>query len=129
MTAEHDETTSGTSCSITTPTAFANSTTRCRAGGCTASTSPSCLRVVYLVNYHVLPRPMVGRAGMVAEYQAELEAAARGAGRPAGGRGDAALVALWTKPAWRKARPSSRARQRVFRPAIARTSAGWSART
>ena len=32
---------------------------------------------VYLVNYHVLPRPLFGRAGMVAEYQAELEAASK----------------------------------------------------
>lgn len=38
---------------------------------------------VYLVNYHVLPRPLFGRAGMVAEYQAELEAASRvAASRP-----------------------------------------------
>lgn len=32
---------------------------------------------VYLVNYHVLPRPLFGHAGMVAEYQAELEAASK----------------------------------------------------
>jgi len=32
--------------------------------------------VVYLVNYHVLPQPVVGRAGMVAEYRAEMAAAA-----------------------------------------------------
>jgi cytochrome c oxidase cbb3-type subunit 3 len=32
---------------------------------------------VYLVNYHVLPTPLVGRAGMVAEYEAEVQAAAR----------------------------------------------------
>ncbi|MEN3336969.1 MAG: cytochrome c oxidase cbb3-type subunit [Acidobacteriota bacterium] len=32
---------------------------------------------VYLVNYHVLPRPVFGHAGMVAEYQAELAAASR----------------------------------------------------
>jgi cytochrome c oxidase cbb3-type subunit 3 len=38
----------------------------------------------YLVNYHLLPRPLVGRAGMVAEYQAEVEAAERtNAARPA----------------------------------------------
>jgi cytochrome c oxidase cbb3-type subunit III len=29
----------------------------------------------YLVNYHVLPRPIVGPAGMVAEYEAEMAAA------------------------------------------------------
>ncbi|MEO8076708.1 MAG: cbb3-type cytochrome c oxidase N-terminal domain-containing protein, partial [Acidobacteriota bacterium] len=40
--------------------------------------------IVYLVNYHVLPRPLVGHAGMIAEYQAELEAASRTAAlRPA----------------------------------------------
>src|SRR5438128_7856525 len=39
--------------------------------------------VVYLVNYHLLPRPLIGQAGMVAEYQAELEAASRvAASRP-----------------------------------------------
>ena len=31
----------------------------------------------YLVNYHLLPRPLYGHAGMVAEYQAELAAASR----------------------------------------------------
>jgi cytochrome c oxidase cbb3-type subunit 3 len=34
---------------------------------------------VYVTNYHLLPRPIFGRAGMVAEYQADLEAAARDA--------------------------------------------------
>ena len=29
----------------------------------------------YMINYHVLPRPIVGQRGMVAEYQAELAAA------------------------------------------------------
>jgi cytochrome c oxidase cbb3-type subunit III len=33
--------------------------------------------MAYMVNYHLLPRPVIGRAGMVAEYQAELEAASR----------------------------------------------------
>ena len=46
--------------------------------------------VVYLVNYHVLPTPAVGRAGMVAEYRAEMGAAARDAGRSS----PAATVAL-----------------------------------
>lgn len=32
--------------------------------------------VVYLVNYHVLPTPLVGRAGLVAEYQADVARAA-----------------------------------------------------
>ena len=36
----------------------------------------------YLVNYHLLSRPLIGRAGMVAEYQAELEAASRASARP-----------------------------------------------
>jgi len=38
----------------------------------------------YVTNYHLLPRPIVGRAGMIAEYQADLEAAAHDAAtRPA----------------------------------------------
>ncbi len=38
----------------------------------------------YFVNYHVLPSPLVGRAGMIAEYEAELQAAAAtAAARPA----------------------------------------------
>ena len=32
---------------------------------------------LYLLNYHVLPKPIFGHKGMVAEYQAELEAASR----------------------------------------------------
>ena len=32
---------------------------------------------VYLVNYHVLATPIVGQKGMVAEYQAEMQAASR----------------------------------------------------
>jgi cytochrome c oxidase cbb3-type subunit 3 len=35
---------------------------------------------VYLVNYHVLPAPLVGQPGMVAEYQAEVGSASRRAG-------------------------------------------------
>ena len=31
--------------------------------------------VVYLVNYHVLPKPVFGQPGMIAEYQAEVLAA------------------------------------------------------
>ena len=31
----------------------------------------------YLVNYHVLAKPIVGQKGMVAEYQAEMQAASR----------------------------------------------------
>jgi cytochrome c oxidase cbb3-type subunit III len=49
----------------------------------------------YLVNYHVLPRPLIGRAGMVAEYEAEVEAASRAAaGRPHVAKSGVALVAL-----------------------------------
>jgi cytochrome c oxidase cbb3-type subunit 3 len=40
--------------------------------------------IAYLVNYHVLPSPLVGSPGMIAEYEAELEAASRtAAARPA----------------------------------------------
>jgi cytochrome c oxidase cbb3-type subunit III len=50
---------------------------------------------IYLLNYHVLPKPLFGRAGMVAEYQAELEAASRAAAaRPHDTKEKAALVAL-----------------------------------
>ena len=38
---------------------------------------------IYMVNYHVLATPLVGERGMVAEYEAEVDAAARlAAGRP-----------------------------------------------
>src|SRR5215203_413263 len=38
---------------------------------------------LYLVNYHLLPAPIVGHAGMAAEYQAEMAAAAgAGGGAP-----------------------------------------------
>src|SRR5689334_3919155 len=40
--------------------------------------------VVYMVNFHLLPRPLVGRKGMIAEYQADVEAASKNAAlRPA----------------------------------------------
>jgi cytochrome c oxidase cbb3-type subunit III len=50
--------------------------------------------VAYLVNYHLLPRPVIGQAGMVAEYSAELAAASREASlrKPAAGTG--AVTAL-----------------------------------
>jgi cytochrome c oxidase cbb3-type subunit 3 len=32
---------------------------------------------VYMVNYHVLPTPLFGKKGMVAEYEAEMQAAGR----------------------------------------------------
>ncbi len=37
----------------------------------------------YMINYHVLPRPLIGYGGMVAEYQASLEAAPRSGVQPA----------------------------------------------
>jgi cytochrome c oxidase cbb3-type subunit 3 len=60
---------------------------------------------LYLVNYHVLPKPVFGHQGMVAEYQAELEAASReAAGRPHDTRPRAALVALTDAPSLEKGR-------------------------
>jgi cytochrome c oxidase cbb3-type subunit 3 len=51
--------------------------------------------VVYAVNYHLLPAPLWGKPGQIAEYQAEVAAATIvAAGRPAAGRPAAALVAL-----------------------------------
>jgi cytochrome c oxidase cbb3-type subunit III len=38
---------------------------------------------LYLLNYHVLPTPVIGEAGQAAEYDAEVRAAA--AARPSGG--------------------------------------------
>lgn len=39
--------------------------------------------IAYIANYHVLPTPLLGHAGMVAEYEAEMQAAARqAAARP-----------------------------------------------
>jgi len=53
------------------------------------------LAVVYMFNYHVLATPLVGKRGMVAEYNAEVEAARAAAPRRAAGTGGgAALVAL-----------------------------------
>jgi len=47
----------------------------------------------YLINYHVLPRPLVGHAGMIAEYQADVEAAARNAAqRPVAAHAPVALL-------------------------------------
>jgi cytochrome c oxidase cbb3-type subunit III len=49
--------------------------------------------VLYLVNYHVLPTPLVGHKGMEAEYRAEMAAASRA--RPdAGPAAAVAAVAL-----------------------------------
>jgi cytochrome c oxidase cbb3-type subunit III len=50
--------------------------------------------VVYVVNYHVLPTPVWGHAGMIAEYDADVAEAARlAANRPKAER-SAVLVAL-----------------------------------
>jgi cytochrome c oxidase cbb3-type subunit 3 len=46
---------------------------------------------VYLVNYHLLPRPLVGFASIAAEYQADVDAAAH---RASGRRPSASGVAL-----------------------------------
>jgi cytochrome c oxidase cbb3-type subunit 3 len=52
------------------------------------------IAVLYMVNFHVLPRPIVGHAGVEAEYRAEVAAAsaARGAPAPAGAGAVAALT-------------------------------------
>ena len=52
---------------------------------------------VYVVNYHVLASPLFGRPGMVAEYEAEVEAAPRVTAAPAAGPA-VALVALRDEP-------------------------------
>src|SRR4051812_27075306 len=53
----------------------------------------------YMLNYHVLPRPIVGHAGVVAEYEAELKAAERvAAARQPAAAATATLTAL-TDPA------------------------------
>jgi len=60
---------------------------------------------VYLVNYHVLPKPLFGHKGMVAEYQAELEAASRAAAAsPHATLPSAALVALTDSASLEKGR-------------------------
>ena len=59
----------------------------------------------YLVNYHLLPRPLIGRAGMVAEYQAELEAASRAAAaRPHPAKTGIVLAALTDSASLEKGR-------------------------
>ena len=60
---------------------------------------------VYLVNYHVLPKPLFGQKGMVAEYQAELEAASRSAAaNPRATVPAAALVVLTDQASLEKGR-------------------------
>jgi cytochrome c oxidase cbb3-type subunit 3 len=53
------------------------------------------LGTLYFVNYHLLATPLVGRAGMVAEYNADVAAARAGHAARGGGAGPAvALTAL-----------------------------------
>jgi cytochrome c oxidase cbb3-type subunit III len=61
--------------------------------------------VVYMVNYHVLTTPVFGKAGMAAEYRAELDAAKITAPtRLPGGSANALLVALTDEPSLTKGR-------------------------
>lgn len=58
------------------------------------------LAFVYMVNYHVLAKPLVGKAGQVAEYDAAVEAAkAAGAARATTGAGSGVKLAALTDPA------------------------------
>jgi len=51
--------------------------------------------IVYAINYHMLPTPLWGRPGMIAEYEAEMADASRlAASRPKAAGPSAALVAL-----------------------------------
>jgi cytochrome c oxidase cbb3-type subunit 3 len=60
---------------------------------------------IYLMNYHVLPRPLYGRAGMVAEYHAELEAASKTApSGPHTAKESIVLVALTDQSSLEKGR-------------------------
>jgi cytochrome c oxidase cbb3-type subunit 3 len=55
------------------------------------------LAVAYVLNYHVLATPLIGKAGMVAEYNAEVGAARSAGGRRApAGEGGAAHRAVMT---------------------------------
>ena len=53
--------------------------------------------VVYVVNFHVLPTPLVGHKGVEAEFRAEMAAFNRG--RPAAGSAPAVVVAALTDDA------------------------------
>jgi cytochrome c oxidase cbb3-type subunit III len=55
--------------------------------------------VVYAVNYHVLPTPLWGRAGQVAEYEADVAAAQQRAGTRSPAPGPAAAVVVLTDAA------------------------------
>lgn len=59
--------------------------------------------VVYAINYHVLATPLWGKPGMVAEYDAEVEAATRlAASRPKAAGPSATLVALTDEASLKK---------------------------
>lgn len=57
------------------------------------------LAVMYFVNYHVLAQPLVGKAGMVAEYDADVRAANAAKSARAGAAGAAVKLAALTDPA------------------------------
>jgi cytochrome c oxidase cbb3-type subunit 3 len=57
---------------------------------------------IYVVNYHLLETPLFGRKGMVAEYTAEVEAAARAASSRPTPASPAALVATTDREALMK---------------------------
>lgn len=57
------------------------------------------LGALYLVNYHVLATPLVGKAGMVAEYNADVAAANAARAARAGTGGGAVKVTALTDPA------------------------------
>ena len=52
---------------------------------------------VYLLNFHVLPQPLVGAPSVVAEYQADLAAHPKTSG-PATGPGAGAVIAVLSDP-------------------------------
>lgn len=58
------------------------------------------LAFVYMLNYHVLAKPLVGKAGQVAEYNAAIDAAkTAGAARASAGGAAAVKLAALTDPA------------------------------
>lgn len=61
--------------------------------------------IVYAINYHALATPLWGKPGQIAEYQAEVDEAARlAANRPKAGGASTALVALTDDDSLRKGR-------------------------
>jgi cytochrome c oxidase cbb3-type subunit 3 len=57
------------------------------------------LGTIYFVNYHVLATPLVGKAGMVAEYNAEVEGAKAARAARGATAGTAAALTPLTDPA------------------------------